>query len=252
MASLFPAAPVGIPYITASQMREVDRAMIDDFGITLLQMMENAGRNLAEVTIHRALNGVARGKKVLVAAGLGGNGGGALAAARHLENRGTEVEVILAADGESTVTEAVRHQLFTLRQTEISVTNYSDLNVLSENMSEFDAILDGLVGYSLADAPREPVASIIRLINETDVTVISNDIPSGVDATSGEVYSPAICATATVTIALPKTGFQNVEAMRQSGDIFLSDISVPGKLYERALNIYLPEIFAAGPLLQLS
>ncbi len=82
-----------VPFITTDQMREVDRAMIEDFGISLVQMMENAGRNLAQLARQRFLDGDPRGRRVVVLAGTGGNGGGGLVCARRLHNWGAEVEV---------------------------------------------------------------------------------------------------------------------------------------------------------------
>ena len=82
---------VFVPFITTDQMREVDRAMIEDYGISLVQMMENAGRNLAQLARQRFLDGDPRGRRVLVLAGTGGNGGGGLVCARRLRNWGAEV-----------------------------------------------------------------------------------------------------------------------------------------------------------------
>jgi NAD(P)H-hydrate epimerase len=102
-----------VPAVTAAQMREVDRAMIEDFRIELVQMMENAGRNLADLAWTRYAPGT-----VVVLAGPGGNGGGGLAAARHLLNRGADVAVVLGADELATVPE---HQLAIARRMGIPV-----------------------------------------------------------------------------------------------------------------------------------
>lgn len=85
-----------IPAITTQQMIEVDRLMIAEYGIRLVQMMENAGRNLAELS-RRLLDGELSGKRIAVLCGGGNNGGGGMAAARHLHNRGAEVELVVAA-----------------------------------------------------------------------------------------------------------------------------------------------------------
>lgn len=87
-----------LPALTASQMREVDRLMVEEVRIELLQMMENAGRALAEQA-RRHLDGL-RGKRVLVLAGSGGNGGGGMAAARRLSIVGADVRVLLAREPE--------------------------------------------------------------------------------------------------------------------------------------------------------
>ena len=82
-----------VPYLTTDQMIEVDRAMIEDFKIELIQMMENAGRNLAHFARQRFLKGDPVGKRIVVLCGTGGNGGGALVAARRLHNWGAKVRV---------------------------------------------------------------------------------------------------------------------------------------------------------------
>src|SRR5690349_6977789 len=83
-----------VPAVTAAQMREVDRIMVEDLGISLVQMMENAGRAFAELT-RIQLAGLNR-RRVVVLAGRGGNGGGGMAAARRLATWGAEVRVVLA------------------------------------------------------------------------------------------------------------------------------------------------------------
>lgn len=94
--------PTGkVPDLTTGQMIEVDRAMIENYQIDLIQMMENAGRNLAHLARVRFLEGNPSGKHVVVLAGRGGNGGGAMVCARRLSNWGASVEVRLAAKPES-------------------------------------------------------------------------------------------------------------------------------------------------------
>ena len=97
------------PCLSTDQMREVDRAMVEDYGILLIQMMENAGRNLAHLARERFLEGNASGKTILVLAGPGGNGGGGLVCARRLHNWGADVRVYLSSPV-ATLTEVPRHQ----------------------------------------------------------------------------------------------------------------------------------------------
>ena len=96
-----------VPALSAEQMAEVDRLATDVYGITLLQMMEQAGSHLASVAAHEA-GGDLRERSILVAVGPGNNGGGGLAAARHLANRGARVRVILARPARR-LSEAGRH-----------------------------------------------------------------------------------------------------------------------------------------------
>ena len=111
---------IDIPYITTDQMIEVDRAMIEDYHIELIQMMENAGRNLAHLARTRFFDGDPRGKKVVVLAGRGGNGGGGLVCARRLHNWGALVQVIIKAPDE-TYRGIPAHQLDILRRMNVAV-----------------------------------------------------------------------------------------------------------------------------------
>ena len=146
-----------IPTVTRDEMVELDRSMIEDFGIELLQMMENAGRHLAQLTRDRFLVGDARGKEVSVLAGAGGNGGGALVAARRLHDWGANVEVALmrpvdAYDG------VPAHQLHVAQKIGIRI-------VVAEDEPLRDGpevILDGMVGYSLRGRPRGAIADAVR------------------------------------------------------------------------------------------
>ncbi len=96
-----PTCHFAIPDLSTEQMIEVDRAMIEDLKIELIQMMENAGRNLAHLARKRFLEGDPRGKHVVVLAGRGGNGGGAMVCARRLSNWGASVEVRLTGESGS-------------------------------------------------------------------------------------------------------------------------------------------------------
>ena len=117
-----------VPYLNTSQMREVDRAMVEDFKIDLVQMMENAGRNLADLARRRFLDGDPQDKHIAVLAGTGGNGGGALVCARWLHNRGAEVKVFLTKPDEQ-LTPVPAHQLEILRRMKIEVSQSDALAV---------------------------------------------------------------------------------------------------------------------------
>jgi NAD(P)H-hydrate epimerase len=150
------------PSVTADQMRDVDRAMIEDFHIELMQMMQNAGRGLAEVAVD-----LFRPRRVLVLAGPGGNGGGGLVAARHLSNRGVMVRVVIAAPADR-LGVVPRHQLDILNWmgTFVVPAPVVDLEPTLRVHADVDLVIDALLGYSLAGDPREPVATLIRWINE--------------------------------------------------------------------------------------
>ncbi len=237
-----------IPFLTADQMREVDRLMIEEYGIELLQMMENAGRGLADLARERFLGGNPRRRAIVLLAGAGGNGGGGLVAARRLHTWGAQVHVLLtrAAD---TYREVPARQLATLRSMGVALAFEAE----PAPLPSADLIVDALIGYSLSGDPRGVPAKLIRRANEAPAPVLSLDVPSGLDATSGHVAEPAIRANATLTLALPKTGLRAPAAGHHVGELYLADIGVPRELYaEASLGLDVGPIFAGGEILPLT
>lgn len=206
--------------VTAAEMREVDRVAVEEVGLQLLQMMENAGRILAwHVRDVRDEEGT-----VVVVAGNGGNGGGGMACARHLANRGIPLQIVLDRSAEELSGVAAK-QYRILDEMAVPITTGA------ERLSQADGqsvIVDALVGYGLDGDVRPPASSVIDSMNRQRAPIVSLDVPSGVDATTGETLGVAVTPDRTVTLALPKTGLDAV-----TGAIYLADISVPQTVYER-------------------
>ena len=236
-----------IPYLSTPQMVEVDRAMIEDFHIELIQMMENAGRNLAHLARSRFLDGDPRGRRVTVLAGSGGNGGGALVCARRLHNWGAQVSIVLGAKVER-MKPVPGHQLDIAKRMGIPVTTAQRV----QDSNDTELVVDGLLGYSLQGSPRGDVAALIRWANERSVPILSLDVPSGIDADSGRVEEPSITATATMTLALPKEGLRVEPACGRLGELYLADISVPPELYSApSLGLEVGPLFAHEEVIRL-
>ena len=143
MKRLFDPANDEVPDLTTEQMVEVDRAMIQDYGIQLIQMMENAGRNLAELARARFMDGNAQGKHVIVLAGRGGNGGGAMVCARRLSNWGAVVDVRLTKEPHE-FKGVPAQQLGILSRMHLTISQPGD-TVLSSETNAADVIVDGLI-----------------------------------------------------------------------------------------------------------
>jgi len=235
-----------IPYLTADQMAEVDRLMVEVFRIHLIQMMENAGRQLAQLARNRFLEGDAVGKQVVLLAGSGGNGGGAMVCARHLHNWGADVTVALGKAVQDLVG-TIKHQGEILEQMDVEIRAIEDI----KEKSQGDLIVDGIIGYSLQGAPRGVAAEMIRWANERKSPILALDLPSGLNASTGEVLEPTIRAAATMTLALPKEGLRRA-GKNVVGEIYLADIGVPQELYALApLNMDVGPIFAKKQILRL-
>ena len=236
-----------IPYLTTDQMIEVDRAMMEDYKIALIQMMENAGRNLAHLARERFCNGNPCDKQIVVLAGTGGNGGGALVCARRLHNYGAHVSVYLTKPDDA-FTPIPAHQLAILHCMGVAVEPAAAVT----DAPTPDLIVDGIIGYSLRGAPRGAAGDLIRWANVQRAPKLALDAPSGVDTTSGTVFDPAINATATITLALPKAGLRAPGVDTQVGELYLADISVPPELYaEPALGLEVAHIFAQSDIVRL-
>jgi len=214
--------------VTAAEMQDVDRVAVEEFGFELLQMMENAGRTLAGRVREVGAS------PVTVLAGNGGNGGGGLCAARHLANRGVPVSVVLdrepaALDG------AVRTQYRTVAAMDVPVAHGVD--ALADAAS--GVIVDALVGYGLDGPLRGTAGKMVETLQARSDTVVSLDVPSGTNATTGERPGPAVEADRVVTLALPKTGLATCSA-----ELLLADISIPDGVYD-ALDIPVESPFDA-------
>jgi NAD(P)H-hydrate epimerase len=233
---------MAFPHVSTEQMIAVDRLVVEVYGLELIQMMENAGRNLADLS-RRMLGGDVRSKKIAVLCGPGNNGGGGMVAARHLHNWGAQVRWVLAEAPQS-LGEVPGRQRRILEAMEVEKASAGDLPGM-------DLVIDALLGYGLSGDPRSPIAEWIEQVNAAARPVLALDTPSGLDTTSGIPGSPCVRAAATLTLALPKMGLRTPQASAWVGDLYLADISVPPQLYAR-LGLAVPSLFHAEPIMMLS
>ena len=229
---------VRVPAITSEQMAEVDRIASQETGPNLYQMMENAGRSLAMAVIERLGT---HAKRVVVAAGTGGNGGGGICAARHLANHGVDVGLVLA--DEDRLGEVARQQLAVYRASQGEVLAPGDLEGVGGHIG-----VDALVGYRLGGELQGVFRDLVLFLNDRCEQVAALDVPSGIDATTGEPTGPHVDATVTVTLALPKTGLDAPAV----GRLELADIGIPKQVYRRA-GIAVPDsMFGLGYRVRIS
>jgi NAD(P)H-hydrate epimerase len=203
-------------------MATIDRIAASETGPNLFQMMENAGRNLAEHVIDMLGRDIV-GRRIVILAGTGGNGGGGICAARHLANHGATLSLAITSSGR--LREISAFQLNLYRAAGGRLIHFSKFDA-----EPFDIIIDALIGYSLTGSPKGLTNELIDWANESDADVVSLDIPSGVDATTGHAPGRFVRADTTIALALPKKGLSNPAA----GDIMLTDIGIPKLAFERA------------------
>lgn len=208
-----------VPAVTAAQMREVDRIAMEVFQLGILQMMENAGRNLAQNVLD--MTGTDSGE-VVVLAGAGGNGGGGLCCARHLHNRGLGVGVVLDREP-GALRGAALNQFQVLQAAGVQPVEPAGAG---DAIRRADVVVDALIGYSLHGAPRGRAAELIELCNRYARPVLSLDVPSGLNATTGEAPGMVVEPERTLTLALPKTGLKAIP-----GELYVADIGIPPEVY---------------------
>lgn len=234
-----------VPTLSTAQIQEIDRLMVEVYAIDPLQIMENVGHSLA--TLARwMLGGDVADRPIVVLAGRGANGGGGLAAARHLLNWGAWVQIVCSHPPDG-------YKGASARQLHILQTMGAPLAWAEEGweLPPADLLIDAIIGYGLRGDPRGPARDLIQLANSSAAPILSLDAPSGVDTGTGRVFAPHVQAAATLTLALPKAGFRQPEAAAACGALYLADIGVPSALYE-FLGVQAPPLFARADTIPLT
>jgi len=232
---------------TALEARRLDSSMIVDYGVDESVLMENAAIAAREVIARRwGLSG----RRVLIACGLGNNGGDGFALARLLYARGAVVTVLVAGragitkrsdataktatqrnldslDGFQSTGGAAGDNLRILRRMPLDIWPIHPVNALlaKTDFDAFDVIVDALFGTGLSRALEGPIAALVERINDSDTPVLSLDIPSGVSADTGEALGVAVQAEATVAFGILKRGNLLYPGFELGGDLYYSEIS---------------------------
>lgn len=218
---------------TVEEMKELDRATIEELGISGLVLMENAGLRVAAAA--KELLPDIDGKKITVIAGKGNNGGDGFVVARHLINMGAEVKVLLLC-GPNDVTGDAKVNLDILLKMDQKihvVIDEKSINILRIALVYSDLVIDAIFGIGFKGVTKKPLADIIDIINEAGKPIIAVDVPSGLEANTGKVHGSCIKATCTVTFGLPKLGLMVFPGAKYVGQLQIGDISIPQSLIER-------------------
>jgi NAD(P)H-hydrate epimerase len=239
-----------VSWVTGAQMRDVQRLAQEEFGIDIMQLAENAGRAAARLSL-AMLGGRGRGQRVVILCGGGNTGAAGLAAARYLSNWGFRVDPIVSGvEEEASFT--VRRQLAILRAA--GILEPADLEsseiTVEDQMADADLVIDALVGYGLEGAPQGIAGAVAQLALDSRRPILALDVPTGVNATSGEVHTPAIRACTTMMMDLPKRGVAEPGARSHTGEVFLADLGIPVRVPER-LGINVAGLFTEGPIVRL-
>jgi len=227
--------------VTRAQAQEVDRRAWEEYGVSGLVVMENAGRGAADVLCRRlpALDEQAgRRRPVVLCCGKGNNAGDGFVIARHLDLRGHAVRVLLWADpAELTGDAAVNYRILTKTDVPIDLLhNDRDDARLEKLLDGASWIVDALLGTGARGEPRPPLDRVIDRINAQAAPTLAVDLPSGLDCDTGLPATHTIRAAVTCTFVAEKIGFATAEARPFLGEVFVLDIGTPRKLIDRVLR----------------
>ncbi len=212
--------------ITSREMRALE-VNSEYFGVSRLQLMENAGRSVAAEIASRFTPDKTR---IAVFCGLGGNGGDGFVAARHLTCLGFKVDVILAGRSESIADDEARKNWLALQPMKGTVIFHEVIDSSLVPSIEAEVVVDALLGVGLKGTLRPPILQILREINKMKAFRVSVDVPTGIDSDSGDVLGKAVKANLTVTFHKKKQGL--MKAKRYTGELVVRDIGLPSE-FER-------------------
>ncbi len=214
-------------FISSREMRSLE-VNAEYYGISLLQLMENAGCNIAQETILR----FPKKRKIAIFCGLGGNGGDGFVAARHLLGAGYEVNVILVGKSSDISHEAALQNWLILQplQDKISLHEVPDSSAIPPVSA--DVVIDALLGTGTKGQLKPPITQVVDYINSLNANKLSVDVPTGIDSDTGEVLGTAVKADFTVTFHKEKMGLR--KAKKYVGELVVKDIGLPKEIEQYA------------------
>ena len=217
--------------LTREQVREVDHRAINDFGLPGIVLMENAGRGTAEWMTSAGVRG-----RVVVCAGKGNNGGDGFVVARHLDNCGIDVAVVLVANPRDLAADAaINYRVIE----SAGIPIHSGEVKIAEIRREFEDaawIVDALLGTGTTGRVREPFESVIDAINGAPGRVLAIDLPSGLDCDTGKPLGACVKAHETITFVARKSGFDNPESHEFTGAVSIVDIGAPRVILDQLVS----------------
>lgn len=222
--------------LARQEVRELDRLAIEEYGVSGVVLMENAGANVARLLEAQGITG-----PVAIACGRGNNGGDGFVIARHLEAAGHQVRVLLAAAPEAYAGDAAMNLRIAERSGQsIICLAEADEAAWRRELAGAAWIVDALLGTGAVGPPRGAVAIAITAINDVraaaghaPVRVLAVDLPSGLDADTGEAAGQCVRADLTATFVAEKAGFANPAAAALTGTVHVLGIGAPAALLRR-------------------
>ena len=224
-----------MPTLTCAQAREFDRRATADFGMPSILLMENAGRGVVDVIEAAGLPGPA-----VIFCGRGNNAGDGFVIARHLELRGIDAHVLLFAEPAALKGDAaINFEIMRRGQTPLTVCAdpSADQETWQSVVQQAGFLVDALLGTGVQGAPRPPLDAAVAAINAANKPVVAVDLPTGLNADTGQVPGAVVAATITCTFVAAKPGLLLEMARPYVGQLHIVDIGAPRALVREMLGV---------------
>lgn len=213
--------------LTREQAIEAERIAIEEQGISIEQLMESAGMQVAEKAKE-----ICKGKKIVLLAGKGNNGGDVLVAAKHLHNWGFDCYIIYPFS-ETDFKTLPKKQFEIVKKAGIK--NFEFPGQGAKELENADLIVDGLFGFNLQGAVKGKFAQLIKKVNSLEKRVLAVDVPSGFDLGKERAEGVCIKADETITLGVMKKGLLSEDGKKVSGNVSVANIGIPEEVYKRVL-----------------
>ncbi|HJT34445.1 MAG TPA: NAD(P)H-hydrate epimerase [Pirellulales bacterium] len=217
------------PVLNRRQTREVDRRAVNEYGMSTLVLMENAGRGVADKLMELGARG-----PVLVCCGKGNNAGDGFVLARHLDLRSVPVEVLVWSEADDLSDDAGLNFAI-LQKSGVPIEIFGkrhDAARLAHFLAKAEWVVDALLGTGAQGEPRAPLDAVIAQLNDSQRPILAIDLPSGLDCDTGAAATRTIRACHTCTFVAAKPGFLAPGADAYTGQVDVLDIGVPRRLVE--------------------
>lgn len=227
--------------LTSDQVRELDRRAWQEYGLPGLVLMENAGRGCAERLMELGISG-----RVLIVCGSGNNGGDGLVIARHLDNHGHPVQVVLVGSPEKFTNDtAVQWKAVTragLSVAQPTIAEAQSPEYWRRQLQDVTLIVDAILGIGSTGEPRPPLPLVLTILNAAAARRVAIDLPTGLNADTGIPATTTFRADHTLTLVALKAGFTNPLAAEVLGVVEAIPIGVPRRLLHEFLDISPPTL----------
>ncbi len=214
--------------VTADIMAEIDERAQDEYGVSQELLMEHAGRSVAETLLSDSSD--IKNENILIFCGKGNNGGDGFVLARHLAEAGNNNIMIYVIDIENIKNGAACDNFLKIKEMGLDIRSLHDFEVMSKEVLKVTIVVDSIFGTGFKGELPDEITLIWEYFNAIDIKRYAVDVPSGLNASTGEASKSCFRANRTISFGLPKKGFYLNDGPKVCGEVVVVDIGLPKEL----------------------